>query len=86
MVEGRSSVAVCVGFGPNRPLLTPDNLRVIVDVGALHISLDGIDKMSAIAKLRPRKKRPKPPADDEPKASPWSHKGFARVRLDCCRF
>jgi hypothetical protein len=87
-VEGASSVAVCIGFGPNRPLLTQDNLRVVADVRTLHVSLDGIEKIRALAKLRPKKRTPKPPPldDDMEQSSAWSQESIPRVCIVCCLF
>jgi hypothetical protein len=78
-IEGASTLAVCIGFGPNRPLLSPANIRTAIDLRALHVSLDGMEKIRTLAKLRPKKKKKPRASADDAKPSPWSHEGTPRV-------
>lgn len=75
VIEGHSSITVCVGFGPNRSVLDRDNLRTILDIGTVHASLEGVEKIQALSKLRPKKTKP---ASDS--ATPvWAREGTPRV-------
>lgn len=79
-IENESTLTTCIGFGPNRPILTENNVRADVNVGPLHLSLDGVEKLQALAELRPRAPRRAPPPEFTSKPSIWEPSGLPRVR------
>lgn len=82
VVENQSTITACIGFGPNLPFLAHDNLHTTADIGTLHLSLDGAEKLQQLAKLRPRRAPPPPTTEDEqPRRSnsPWDPAGLPRV-------
>lgn len=80
-LESGSYVHLSLGIGPATQVFDKDNLRIDAQLGALHLSLDGVEKVIAMNKAR---KQQRGPTNKKPSRI-WAEGSIARVgsyRLD----
>ena len=75
VLEGVSRFKFDLGFSPKKPLLGEDSLRMNIDLGQIHTSLEALERISSV------KKNPAPESQ-RPKKSPeerWAPESVPRV-------